>query len=287
MEEGLKKTSLPWEQISYMWKNYFTVPSRISSQEVDKYREWLGEINKDKRPLKGLVLGATPELRDAFVEFGYKLHSIDINLDMFLAMNELLKNKDPNEVLVKANWLDNPLTGEYFDVVVGDAVLPNVPWNRREDLLLEVKRLLKPNGVFLTRAFCVPNEKKFANIEEIFEHFSKKEPNMQSALEMALEIQILNYNPEDHLGSMAKVKKSLEEFHERKGIKFNDKNIQIIHDVVWDIWCKNFVNKDWVYAYREEEEKDYKKYFKIEQVFEAKDHNYTKITPIYFLRKNS
>ena len=68
-----------------MWKNYFTVPSRISSDEVEKYREWLKEINKDKKPLKALVLGATPELRDALTEFGYLLYSIDINLDMFLA----------------------------------------------------------------------------------------------------------------------------------------------------------------------------------------------------------
>jgi len=284
MQENLKTTSLPWKQIAYMWKTYFTVPSRISPQEVEKYREWLKKINKNKKPLKGLVLGATPELRDALFEFGYLVCSIDINLDMFLAMDELLKNKNPNEVLIRANWLDNPLADNYFDVIVGDAILPNIPWDERSHLLFEVKRLLKSDGIFLTRAFCVPDKKPFSSVEEVLKHFSKKEPNMQSALEMVLELHILTYDPKDHLGSFAKAKKALEDYHKRKGLKFENENLQKIHDVVWNFWCKKFVNKVFLYAYRKEEENDYKKYFKIIEVFEAKDHDYSKITPMYFLK---
>lgn len=285
MKEDIKTTSLPWQQVAYMWNNYFTVPSRISPQEVEKYREWLKEINKDKKPLRALVLGATPELRDALSDFGYLLYSIDINLDMFLAMDELLKNKNLKEVLIKANWLDNPLASNYFDVIVGDAVLPNVPWSERLNLLSEVKRLLKPNGIFLTRAFCVPDKKSFSSVEEILEHFLKKEqPIMQSALEMVLELQYLTYKPGDHLGSFAKARDILEEYHKRKGDKFEDKKLQEIHNIVWNFWCVKFVNKVFVYAYRAEEEESYKKYFKIENFFEAKDHDYSRITPIYFLK---
>jgi len=287
MKANLKATSLPWKQIAYMWNHYFTTPSRISPQEVKKYKQWLKTINKGKKPLKGLVLGATPELRDALSDFGYLVYSVDINLDMFLAMDELLKNKNPNEVLIKANWLDNPLANNYFDVVVGDAILPNIPWNKRLDLLKEVKRLLRPNGVFLTRAFCVPDKKPFSNVEEIFKHFSKKKANRQSALEMVLELHILTYSPKDRLGSFAKAKDALEAYHKRKGKSFNNKNLQKIHDIVWNFWCKKFVNKVFVYTYRKDEEKDYKKYFKIKDVFEANDHDYSKITPMYFLKKAS
>jgi SAM-dependent methyltransferase len=286
MTEDIQTTSLPWQQIANMWNDYFTVPSRISTQEVEKYREWLGEINKDKKSLRGLVLGATPELRDALSDLGYLLYSIDINTDMFLAMNELLQNKNPKEVIIKANWLDNPLADNYFDVILGDAVLPNIPWEDRSRLLSEVKRLLKPGGIFLTRAFCIPDEKLYASVEEILEHFSKKEqPTKQSALEMVLEFQILTYDPKDHLGSFAKVKDVLEEYHKAKGDKFEDKNLQEIHDIVWNFWCQKFLNKVFVYAYRHEEEKNYKKYFQTMEVFEAKDHNYSKITPMYFLKK--
>ncbi len=285
MKEDLKTTSLPWQQIAYMWKNYFTAPSRISPKEVEKYREWLSTINKGKKPLKGLVLGATPELRDALSDLGYVLHSIDINLDMFLAMDELLNNKNPNEVLIKGNWLDNPLADSYFDVVLGDAVLPNIPWAERSHLLSEVKRLLKPGGVFLTRAFCVPDKKPFSSVEEILEHFLKKDqPVMQNALEMVLEFQILTYDPKDHLGSFAKARDILEDYHKRIGDKFENKKLQEIHNIVWDFWCNKFVNKVFVYAYRGEEEEEYKKYFEIVDIFEARDHDYSKITPIYFLK---
>lgn len=286
MKANLATTSLPWQQVAYMWKNYFTVPSRISPQEVEKYREWLKKINTDKKPLRGLVLGATPELRDALSDFGYLPYSIDINLDMFLGMDELLKNKNPNEVLIKANWLENPLADNYFDVVVGDAVLPNIPWEERPHLLSKVKKLLKPSGIFLTRAFCAPDSKYFPNVEEILEHFSKKEqPVMQSALEMVLEFQILTYDPKDHLGSFAKAKDILEEYHKRKGDRFKNKKLQEIHDIVWNFWCKKFINKNFVYAYRSEEEGEYKKCFKILEIFEAKDHDYSKITPMYSLKK--
>lgn len=286
MKENLETTSLPWQQVAYMWKNYFTVPSRISSQEIQRYREWLNTINKDRKPLRGLVLGATPELRDALSDLGYVLYSIDINLDMFLAMDELLNNKNPNEVLIKANWLDNPLADNYFDVILGDAVLPNIPWEERLHLLLEVKRLLKPNGVFLTRAFCAPDKKHFSTTEDILEHFLKKDQLViQSALEMVLELQLLTYDPKDHLGSFAKAKDILNDYHRRKGDKFENKKLQEIHDIVWEFWCNKFVNKVFVYAYREEEEEEYKKCFKIVDVFEANDHDYSKITPMYFLKK--
>ena len=284
MAEDLRSTSLPWQQVAYMWKTYFTTPSRISKGEVEKYREWLKRVNPERKPLRGLVLGATPELRDALCELGYRTHSIDINMDMFLAMDELLKSRSPDEVLIRANWLDNPLADNYFDVVLGDAVLPNVPWSERSHLLSEVKRVLKPNGIFLTRAFCVPDRKPFASADEILEHFSKKPADMQSALGMVLELQILTYDPKDHQGSFAKARDALEEYHSRKGSKFEDGNLQKIHDVVWDFWCKKFVNKVFLYAYRREEEADYGKHFGIGEAFEAKDHDYSKITPMYFLR---
>ena len=156
--------------------------------------------------------------------------------------------------------------------------MPNIPWSERPHLLSEVKRLLKPNGIFLTRAFCIPDKKPFSNVEEILEHFSKKEqPIMQSALEMVLEFHILTYDPKDHLGSFAKAKDVLGEYHKRKGKRFENKKLQKIHDIVWDFWCKKFVNKVFTYAYRNKEENDYKKYFKIVEAFEAKDHDYSKI----------
>jgi len=134
MAENIETTSTVWKQIADMWNSYFTPPSRISPQELEKYREWLKEMKKGK-PLNALVLGATPELRDALSEFGYKVTIIDLNMEMIIAMTSLLKIRNQNEAVVKANWLDNPLQSGYFDIIVGDAVLPNIPWAKREKFL--------------------------------------------------------------------------------------------------------------------------------------------------------
>ncbi len=288
MKEDIKTTSLLWQQVAFMWKNYFTVPSRISNEEATKYKEWLAVLNENKKPLRALVLGATPELRDAATDLGYALYSIDINPDMFLAMDELLKNKNPKEVLVKENWLTNSLQSSYFDVILGDAVLPNVPRKDRLTLLAEVQRMLKRDGIFLTRAFCVPKKKRFKNVQEILDHFAtKKQSVAQTALEIVLELQILAYDPKDHLGSFRKAKNLLDDYVKKNGTDFKSKTLNEAYPILSDFWCNKFVEKVFVYATRDEEETDYKKFFNIEETFEASDHEYSKITPMYFLRKSN
>ena len=280
----IESTSIAWKQIADMWSTYFTPPSRISSQEMEKYREWLKQLNKENKPFKALVLGATPELRDTLYEFGYKTIIIDINAEMILAMTALIKTKNPDEIWVRANWLDNPLQSGCFDVVVGDAVLPNIPWEKRKKLLLEVKRLLKPKGIFLTRSFCVPRKKPFEDIGRLLEYFSTKEATYKSALEFVLELQILVYDQKDHLGTFSKPKEMVEKLGGEKGFNFESENINKILDIVWNFWCKKFIDKVFVYAYRDEEEKEYSKLFEIVETFEAKDHPYSEITPMYILK---
>lgn len=287
MVESLETTSVVWKQIADMWNVYFTSPSRISHGEAEKYREWLKQLNNGSEPLKALVLGATPELRDALNEYGYETTSIDINLEMILAMNSLLKIKNPNEILVRANWFENPLQSGYFDIIVGDAILPNIPWNKREALLREIKRLLKPNGLFITRAFCVPRKKPFKTADELLKKFSIKEPTYKSALEFVLDVQILFYDSKDRLGTFSKPKEVIEKYRTEKGFAFESENLNKILDIVWRFWSKKFIDKVFVYAYRDEEEKEYLKFFEIVKTFEAKDNEYSKITPMYILKLKS
>ncbi|MCX6802294.1 MAG: class I SAM-dependent methyltransferase [Candidatus Diapherotrites archaeon] len=287
MAENIETTSVVWKQIADQWSVCFTPPSRISPGEVEQYREWLKELNPARKPLKALVLGATPELRDALCEAGYKTTIIDINLEMILAMNSLLKSKNPGEIIVRANWLDNPLQSGYFDVVLGDAVLPNIPFTEREKLLSEASRLLKPGGVFLTRAFNVPRKNTFKNMDELLAHFSAKEPTYRTSLELVLELQILAYDQKDHLGSFLKAKQLLEKIHAEKGFDSGSEKLDKTLGMVWDFWCNKFVGKVFIYVYRDEEEKEYKKFFEIKESFESKDNEYSKITPMYVLKKKS
>lgn len=285
MKEDVQKTSAPWKQIADMWRTYFTPPSRVSQDEAKKYEEWLREIKKGRRGrMKALVLGVTPEIREALTELGYETTCIDINKEMILAMDSILKIKDPNEVIINEDWLNNSLEDNAFDVIIGDCVLSNVKWEERDKLLAEVGRVLKPDGIFITRFFSIPREKPFKTIDELLEYFSKKEPNHRSALELVFELQIFCYNSEDHQGTFSEPKKVLERL--RVGNRFNSEfeNLNKILDIVWNFWCEKYLNKVYHYPYRDEEEKRLGKFFEGLKTYEAKDHDYSKITPMYVLK---
>jgi SAM-dependent methyltransferase len=282
MKEDIKTTSAPWKQIANMWNTYFTPPSRISKDEDEKYKEWLKEIKGER--MKALVLGVTPEIREALIELGYETICIDINKEMILAMDSVLRIKNPNEVVINEDWLKNSLKDNDFDVVAGDCVLSNVKWQERDKLLLEIKRVLKPSGIFITRFFSIPREKPFRTINEVLEHFSKKEPNYRSALELVFELQIFCYNPEDHKGTFSEPKKVLEKLRVGDKFNFESKNLNKILDIVWNFWCEKYINKIYYYPYRDEEEERIEKFFEILKIYEAKDNDYSKITPMYFLK---
>lgn len=280
---SLNKTSYAWKQIAQSWVNYFDSPSRPSAEEISQYNKWLKHISKGRKELKGLVLGSTPELRDALYENNFDTYIIDINLEMILAMSELLKNKNPDEVIVRSNWLNNPLQEKYFDVILGDAVLPNLPWNKREQFYSELKRLLKKGGYFINRAFFVPEKKIYQTIEEILEAFAKKKASNKTAIELVFEIQILTHDSKDRLGSMEKVAEVVEKLHGKEGFNFESEELNKTLEIIWNYWLK-LGKKVWIYPFEKEEEAEYKKHFETEGKFSATDHPYGQITPMYLLK---
>ncbi len=283
MTENIENTSVVWKNIAEMWNTYFTPPSRISPGEVEKYNEWLKSL-KENGAKTALVLGATPELRDALNELGYKSTIIDINMEMIQAMKSVMKTKNPEETIVCSNWLENSLESDYYDVVLGDAVLPNLPYSEREKFFSEVKRLLKPSGVFLTRAFCAPKELRFSILDALLEHFKAREPTYENALKLELELQILSYDPKTHLATFLNAKKLIEKIRNENEFNTGSKNLDKTLGIVWDFWSTKFIDKVFVYEYRAEEEKEYSAHFDIEETYESNDNEYSSITPMYFLR---
>ena len=234
----LDTTSYAWKKIADNWVTYFFAPSRPSHEEVKRYQEWLKTIANGSKGLKGLVLGATPELRDALNQLHFKTHAIDINIEMIQALNNLVEHKNPDEVLVKANWLDNPLQSGYFDVILGDAVFPNIPWEQQHILYGQIKRLLKPGGIFINRAFFAPEKKRYGTIDEILTAFEAKKSSYQTAIELVFEIQLLTHNPKDRLGSMAKVKSMVEKLRSKNGFTFKSVELNKTLDILWDYWLR-------------------------------------------------
>lgn len=285
MTTSLEDTSKPWSKIAEKWATYFKPPSRPSAQEVATYNQWLKE--KTQLGAKALVLGATPELLDVLAENNIATDLIDINEEMVQAMQALTKQPTVKRGVTIGNWLTLPYADGSYDFVLGDAVVPNVPYQDQPQFMREVQRVLKPGGYFLNRAFNVPDRKPYTSIDEILLHFRDKPVNETTAIELVFELQILTWDATDHLGSMPKVRDEVVKL--RRGDNFhreNDHENQLL-SILWEYWVKVISDKVWIYDTRTSEEKRlYRPNFTIVDSFEASDHPYGACTPLYLLQNS-
>jgi len=171
----------PWKIFASTWRK-ITSPGRPTKGEIEIYRKFLQPVLK-RKSAQILILGATPELRDLLAPYkNIQVVLVDINLEMILAMIKFMKNKNPNEIWIKADWIKAPLQENYFDAVLGDFVLQNLPANLQSQLLFKIKKILKPHGFFITRHHCYyQGYRQSINLEELFKIFSGWPANLKTA----------------------------------------------------------------------------------------------------------
>lgn len=134
--KNIKKIS-SWQAMTDKWKKgLYTSPGRPSLSEQKIYRKCIKAVIKNKKNARALVLGSTPELRDILAELKVETIICDISYEMMLAMSEVIKKAKPEkEIWIKAPWEENPLPEKYFDIIVGDLVLGNVPWQVKKKFI--------------------------------------------------------------------------------------------------------------------------------------------------------
>ncbi len=142
---------LNWQIPPLFWDD-FTPPWRPSKDDVKNYTQAISDLDKN---CQILILGATPELRDLVASLGFKPVIVDFSLPMLVEMMKYTKGVDVNdEIWVKSSWLNMPLSAG-FDAVLGDLVLKMIEVNRQEEFLNKVKKILSPQGTFVTRVHFV------------------------------------------------------------------------------------------------------------------------------------
>jgi len=133
--------------------------------EVAVFRRYLKKITPEKRDLKMLILGATPELRDLGIALGYEVLAADFSMDMINVLTSVMKYQGhQRNLIIKGNWLemDRFFKQGIFDVIMGDAPFNNVLPKDYRKLFLIVKELLKPEGCLIIRQMVV----EFSSVKE-------------------------------------------------------------------------------------------------------------------------
>lgn len=131
------------------WQNFakgferLGAPLRPSVSDVESLRGAIA--GSDERVL---LLGVTPELTG----LGKKMVAVDKEPGMIA---DVWPGDDHRRRAVLANWLDLPFDDASFDAAIGDGSM-NAVAGCREELLVEVRRVLAPAGILALRVFCSP-----------------------------------------------------------------------------------------------------------------------------------
>ena len=259
-----------WKIIADKWK-YSSPPSIPSKEDLEIYKSFLEDYKGNL-----LVLGATPQLRDLVFELGFNTYTIDINREMILAMNKLRKYKDEKEIVKIANWLNTPFKNDFFDIIVGDCVLFNIEFDRKETFLKEVKRILKKDAYFITRTMHLWKTFKKRDNEEILKSFVESESDQYSQL-----CQELMMNNQEGTFDFKAVKKALEKYWKDGKYAHKNKKIEVVLNLIYSLW-KPF-EKKWYVLSEKDQDNILQKYFKIIKKKRATDYKSSQLFPIYKL----
>jgi ubiquinone/menaquinone biosynthesis C-methylase UbiE len=173
--------AVPWLNFAKNWEE-LTTPCRPTLGECAIFGKGVKKAleNSDDELKRILILGSTPELRDLVSDCKAQVVLLDINLDMMLAMSELTKKKNPDEIWVRAGWTATPLQTEGFDCILGDFTVGNLPLEHHEAYYANVHRMLKPTGLYLERIWCCRNSDTPMTLDQVEDVLSKMPVNLLS-----------------------------------------------------------------------------------------------------------
>ncbi len=170
------KFAKPWQKIARDWKN-MDVPNIPSKDEQDIYEKYIKRVKTRNKEAWALVFGATVQIRDLFYKNKVKTVVCDLSLEMILALTSLCHYKvAEKEVWARSDWLSVPLQHNYFDIILADGSINQLPSRLHNAFLEKTKSLLKKDGLFVQRT-AVSRKDYLRPDHEILEHYlNQKDP---------------------------------------------------------------------------------------------------------------
>lgn len=152
----------PWKVAEKRGKKENRIPPFApSANEQEFYRKYLKLVSEDAElPKRALILGATPELRDAAIELGFESIAVDISQDMMDKFSNLMKNE--SHILDKqviSNWLEIDFPDSYFGIIMGDASFINLTLKEHNKKLAQLcSKVMAKGGFLVLRQVIYPKE---------------------------------------------------------------------------------------------------------------------------------
>lgn len=169
----------PWKVAEKRGKKENRIPPFAPSEnEQEFYKKYLKLILGNKElPKRALILGATPELRDAAIELGIESIAVDISQEMMDKFSSLMEyNGHSLDKQIVNNWLEMDFPESYFGVVMGDASFNNLTSREHNSQLLEIcSKIIAKQGFLVLRQVVYPKEKKgYDDVLKLVKDFRNK-----------------------------------------------------------------------------------------------------------------
>lgn len=265
---------ITWKEYAKTWAKY-TPPARPSKLDVAVMEKHIKSfIKTNKKSPVVLILGATPEFRDLCTRQNCRTVLVDSSKYMKRAMNLLIKKKNKKESFVLSDWLliDKKFSKNSFDLVLGDFVTNNIPYQKRTRFLNNINKLLLPGGYFISRNFV--SLKKFKTLKKIMNRYLKKKKVNYTELWWDFLFH-LTFDKKTRTIENNKIGELDFNVLTKKGQKIIQRYFKLFPPFkgIWSV------------PTRVQQDMEYKKIFSIEKVVYNKDYYFHEICPIYFLKK--
>lgn len=289
------KINSTWGRISDDYSK-LVVPNRPSEDDLTSYGLSVNKVLKNKRKAKVMVMGSTPELRNMLYLYSVlndaEVFCVDASSSMYDAMKVFMINADfKKEKYVEASWLETGFKEKTFDLVVGDEVICNVPSESHNKLFKEVSRVLKDDGIWVTRHNLYATRGGNSSIKEVLVDVARKvscgEYDSQKAVNILFTRIFLIRDPRGSstvsIGNHLKLIRN-----EIKGKLKKHKLLPVIKELS-SLYKDNFFkicgDYKWHLLSEKESERELEEVFVIKEKLYSNDYVTAKCSPIYVLSK--
>jgi len=175
-----------WAKLASIWSE-MEVPGIPSAEDISHFESILkSEITQGRRG-RVLILGCTPELRNLLGTEQFTQHDVycvDANIDMYREMSALSKSKNPRERFVQGDWTTFFL-GERVDIILGDKVIDNIPFDLWPVFFNNMHRHLNPGGVLALHVATVGEEYAKVAFHDLLKKWAEKYESRSETLKCA------------------------------------------------------------------------------------------------------
>ena len=143
-----------WNKHAQQWR-YVKAPLRPCAEDIALIERALAENFPTETTLDALMLGVTPELAANSWMPALNLVAVDNTLAM---IQSVWPENDAHRTVLCGNWLQLPLHDACMNLAMIDGGLPAISFpDAHQKLAMELRRVLKPGGLFVARIFARPD----------------------------------------------------------------------------------------------------------------------------------